>query len=683
MGNCSAFAAVLSVVALGCRHAAEPTLGQPAPAVSTFDRTSLDTTCAPCRDFFQFANGNWVRRTEIPAAFPSWGSFNELTVRNLDVLHGILDAAVHDTTAAPGTNRRKLGVFYASCMDSAGAEAAGIRPLQAELDRIAQIGSVRDLAAEVARVHRVGGAVLFTFSVDQDRKHSSEMIAQAGQGGLGLPDRDYYTKSDTAAERLKHAYTSHVARSVELLGSEPAAARQAADQVMAIETALATASMTRVERRDPNATYHKLTLAELETLMPGFAWGDYLRGMGAPPIADLNVLQPAFFKAANTLLTAQPLDAWRSYLRWHLIDRAAPWLSTAFANEDFRFQQLLTGVKEQQPRWRRCVQVSDRFLGEALGQAYVAQTFSPEAKRRALEMVHNLEAVMQDRLHRLAWMSDATREQALGKLATYGNKIGYPDRWRDYGALKVEPGAFIANVRRATEFDTDRRLAKIGQPVDRGEWGMTPPTVNAYYRGVMNEIVFPAGILQPPFFDPKADDAMNYGGMGAVIGHELTHGFDDEGRKYDAQGNLRDWWTKEDADRFTTQANLVVDQFSSYVAVDSLHVNGRLTLGENLADLNGLRIGYAAFERALAARPRPPLLDGFTPEQRFFLGWAQIWRGRTRDEYARLLVAVDPHSPPRWRVNGPLSNMTEFARAFRCQAGDAMVRADSLRPRIW
>jgi putative endopeptidase len=657
--------------------------GQPAPAVSAFDRTTLDTTCAPCRDFFQFANGSWVRRTEIPAAFPSWGSFNELYVRNLDVLHGILDAATRDTAAAPGTSRRKLGVFYGSCMDSAGAELAGIRPLQEELDRIAQIGSVRDLAAAVARVHRVGGAVLFTFSVDQDRKHSTEMIAQAGQGGLGLPDRDYYTKSDTAAERLKHAYTSHVARGFELLGAEPAAARQAAEQVMAIETALATASMTRVERRDPNATYHKLTLAELEVLMPGFAWSDYLRGMGAPPIADLNVLQPAFFQAANSLLTAQPLDAWRSYLRWHLVDRAAPWLSTAFATEDFEFQRLLTGVKEQQPRWRRCVQVSDRFIGEALGQAYVAQTFSPEAKRRALEMVRNLEAVMQDRLHRLAWMSDATRQQALGKLATYGKKIGYPDRWRDYGALTVEPGAFIANLRWAAEFETDRRLAKIGQPVDRGEWGMTPPTVNAYYRGVMNEIVFPAGILQPPFFDPKADDAINYGGMGAVIGHELTHGFDDEGRKYDAQGNLRDWWTKEDADRFTAQANLVVDQFSSYVAVDSLHLNGHLTLGENLADLNGLRIAYAAFERALAARPRPPLLDGFTPEQRFFLGWAQIWRGRTRDPYARLLVTVDPHSPPQWRVNGPLSNMTEFARAFGCKAGDAMVRPDSLRPRIW
>jgi putative endopeptidase len=683
MGKCSAFAVVLSVVALACRHGAEPTPGQLAPAVSAFDRTSLDTTCAPCRDFFQYANGSWVRRTEIPAAFPSWGSFNELYVRNLDVLHGILDAAARDTAAAPGTNRRKLGVFYGSCMDSAGTEAAGIRPLQAELDRIAQIGSVRDLAAAVARVHRVGGAVLFTFSVDQDRKHSSEMIAQAGQGGLGLPDRDYYTKSDTAAERLKRAYTSHVARGFELLGAEPAAARQAADQVMAIETALATASMTRIERRDPNATYHKLRLAELEALMPGFAWGDYLRGMGAPPIADLNVLQPAFFTAANTLLTAQPLDAWRSYLRWHLIDRAAPWLAAAFANEDFAFQQLLTGVKEQQPRWRRCVQVSDRFLGEALGQAYVAQTFSPEAKRRALEMVHNLEAVMQDRLHRLAWMSDATRQQALGKLATYGKKIGYPDRWRDYGALKVEPGAFIANVRRAAEFETDHRLAQIGRPVDRGEWGMTPPTVNAYNRGVMNEIVFPAGILQPPFFDPKADDALNYGGMGAVIGHELTHGFDDEGRKYDAQGNLRDWWTKEDADRFIAQANLVVDQFSSYVAVDSLHVNGRLTLGENLADLNGLRIAYAAFARALAARPGPPLLDGFTPEQRFFLGWAQIWRGRTRDAYARLLVTVGPHSPPQWRVNGPLSNMTEFARAFGCKVSDAMVRSDSLRPRIW
>jgi putative endopeptidase len=683
MGKWSAFAAVLTVVAVGCRHAAGPTPGQPAPAVSTFDRTSLDTTCAPCRDFFQFANGSWVRRTEIPAAFPSWGSFNELYVRNLDVLHGILDAAARDTAAVPGSNRRKLGVFYGSCMDSAAAEAAGIRPLQAELERIAQIGSVRDLAAEVARVHRLGAAVLFAFSVDQDRKHSTQMIAQAGQGGLGLPDRDYYTKSDTAAERLKRAYTSHVARSFELLGAEPAPARVAAEQVMAIETALATASMTRVERRDPNATYHKLTLAALESLMPGFAWNDYLRGMGAPPIADLNVLQPDFFKAANALLATQPLDAWRSYLRWHLVDRAAPWLSTTFANEDFQFQQLLTGVKEQQPRWRRCVQVTDRFLGEALGQAYVAQTFSPGAKRHALEMVHNLEAVMRDRLHSLSWMSDATRQQALGKLATYGNKIGYPDRWRDYAALAVEPGAFIGNVRRAAEFETDRRLARIGQPVDRGEWGMTPPTVNAYYRGVLNEIVFPAGILQPPFFDPKADDAMNYGGMGAVIGHELTHGFDDEGRKYDAQGNLRDWWTKEDADRFTAQANLVVDQFSGYVAVDSLHVNGHLTLGENLADLNGLRIAYAAFERTLATKPRPPMLDGFTPEQRFFLGWAQIWRGRTRDEYAKLLVAIDPHSPARWRVNGPLSNMTEFARAFGCTAGDAMVRADSLRPRIW
>ncbi|HYL55776.1 MAG TPA: M13 family metallopeptidase, partial [Gemmatimonadales bacterium] len=351
--------------------------------------------------------------------------------------------------------------------------------------------------------------------------------------------------------------------------------------------------------------------------------------------------------------------------------------------EAFHFQQTLTGVKEQQPRWRRCVEATDNALGEALGQEYVARAFTPEAKRRALEMVHNLEAVMEDRLHHLAWMGDSTRQQALIKLAGYTNKIGYPDRWIDYSAVRVEPGSFVANLERATEFDTGRRLAEIGKPVDRTRFGMTPPTVNAYYNPRMNEIVFPAGILQPPFFNPNADDAINYGGMGAVIGHELTHGFDDAGRQYDAVGNLRDWWTTADGDRFKAQAQLVVDQFAGYVAVDTLRVNGRLTLGENLADLNGLRIAYAAFEHSLAGKPRPPLIDGFTPEQRFFLGWAQVWRGKDRDEFARLLVNVDPHSPSRWRVNGPLSNMTEFRSAFACSAGDAMVRPDSVQPHIW
>jgi putative endopeptidase len=654
------------------------------PAAPAFDRSGLDTTCAPCRDFFQFANGGWLTRTEIPAAFPSWGSFNELQTKNLDVLHAVLDDATREAgAAASGSDRAKLGRFYASCMDSAGAEAAGAAVLAPELERIARIGSVADLEAVVAHLHRLGVGALFQFRAEPDAKHSAEVIATVAQGGLGLPDRDYYTKTDSAAARLRREYVGHVARTLELLGTPAAQAESAAARVMAIESALARASMTRVERRDPNAIYHKLATPELEGLMPAFRWPEYFRLTGAPAVAALNVEQPAFFRALDTLLARTPLDDWRWYLRWHLAAEASPWLGRAFADEAFRFQQLLTGVKEQQPRWRRCAQAADRFLGDAVGRAYVERAFSPAAKARALEMVHNLEAVMRDRLHGLEWMSEATRAQALAKLEAYANKIGYPDRWRDYAGLEVERGAFWPNLARAAAFLRARELAKIGRPVDRSEWRMTPPTVNAYYNPRMNEIVFPAGILQPPFFNPAADDAINYGGMGAVIGHELTHGFDDQGRQYDAQGNLRDWWTADDAARFRAQAQLVVDQFAGYVAVDTLRVNGRLTLGENLADLNGLRIAYAAFERALAGKPRPPLIDGFTPEQRFFLGWAQVWRQKTRDDYARLLVTVDPHSPARWRVNGPLANMPEFARAFGCRAGDPMVRPDSLRPRMW
>jgi len=683
MNLCSTVAVAITVSSLGC-GGATPTLAQsPAPASRTFDRSSLDTTCAPCRDFFQFANGGWLARTAIPGEFPSWGSFNELYEHNLDVLHDLLEAAARDSVAPPASNRGKLGRFYGTCMDSAAAEAAASRPLQPELDRIGAVNAVADVQGEVARLQRAGITALFNFTSDQDAKHSTEMIAEAGQGGLGLPDRDYYTKTDSASEQLKREYVAHMARTLELLGTGADEARSAAQKVMAIETALAQASMTQVQLRDPNATYHKMTAAELGGLAPRVAWKDYFDQVGAPPVPELNVQQPDFFRTMSQLLGETPLAAWRWYLRWHLVRAAARWLSSPFANEDFHFRQVLTGVKQQQPRWRRCVAATNQFLGEALGEAYVERRFSPEAKRRALEMVNNLEAVMRDRLHRLGWMSDATRQQALAKLATYVNKIGYPDRWRDYSALAVELGPFITNVRRAQEFETQRQLAKIGKPVDRGEWGMTPPTVNAYYNQAMNEIVFPAGILQPPFFSPDADDAINYGGMGAVIGHELTHGFDDEGRQYDADGNLRDWWTKADAERFQAQAQLVVHQFAGFVAVDTLHVNGELTLGENLADLSGLRIAYAAFEQSRTGKPRPPLTDGFTPEQRFFLGFAQMWRTKVRDELARLYVIVDPHAPPRWRVNGPLSNMTEFRKAFRCAASDPLVRPDSLQPRIW
>jgi len=677
--------AAVTVTCVACSHAAlpAPAARGPSPAVLAFDRSSLDTTCAPCRDFFQFANGGWLSHTEIPAAFPSWGSFNQLYEHNLDVLHELLEAVAKDNAAAPGSNRRKLGTFYRTCMDSAAADAAGLEPLKPELDRIAGVSSGTALLAEAARLQRAGARALFSFTAGPDAKRSTEVIAEAGQGGLGLPDRDYYTKTDSASERLRQQYATHVARMLELTGTGADEARAAAQRIMTLETALAGASMSRVQQRDPNAVYHKMNVTELGAISPGIAWGDYFGEVGAPALTALNVRQPDFFKALSGLMRDRPMDDWRWYLRWHLIDRFGAWLASPLAGEDFHFEQTLTGVKEQQPRWRRCVQATDNGLGEALGQEYVARTFSPEAKRRALEMVHGLEAVMEDRLHGLPWMGDTTRQQALIKLAGYTNKIGYPERWVDYSALRVELGSFVANVQRASEFDTGRRLAEIGKPVDRTRFGMTPPTVNAYYNPRMNEIVFPAGILQPPFFNPDADDAINYGGMGAVIGHELTHGFDDAGRQYDAVGNLRDWWTVADGDRFKAQAQLVVDQFAGYVAVDTLRVNGRLTLGENLADLNGLRIAYAAFERSLVGKPRPPLIDGFTPEQRFFLGWAQVWRGKYRDEYARLLVNVDPHSPPRWRVNGPLSNMTEFRKAFACNAGDAMVRPDSVQPHIW
>ena len=683
MNLCSVSVAAIAVSSLAFGGTAPTAAQSHLPASPAFSRSSLDTTCAPCSDFFQFANGAWIARTEIPGEFPSWGSFSELYVHNLDVLHDLLEAATRDSVASPGSNHRKLGLFYGTCMDSAGAETTGSRPLQPELDRIGAVNSVADVQVEVARLQRARVTALFTFTSDQDAKHSTAMIAEASQGGLGLPDRDYYTKTDTTSERLKREYVAHIARTLELVGTGRDDAQGAAQKVMAIETALAQASMTQVQLRDPNAIYHMITLTELARLAPRVAWTDYFGQVGAPAVPALNVQQPDFFKAMSRLLGETSLDDWRWYLRWHLIGAAAPWLSSPFANEDFRFQQVLIGVKEQQPRWRRCVEATDQSLGEALGEAYVERTFSPEAKRRVLALVRNLETVMRDRLHGLEWMSDATRRQALAKLATYVNKIGYPDRWRDYSALAVELDPFITNVRRAQEFETQRQLAKIGKPVDRGEWGMTPPTVNAYYNPAMNEIVFPAGILQPPFFNPDADDAINYGGIGAVIGHELTHGFDDQGRQYDAAGNLRDWWTKQDAERFQTQAQLVANQFAGFVAVDTLHVNGQLTLGENLADLNGLRIAYAAFERSLAGLPRPSRIDGFTPEQRFFLGFAQTWREKDRDEFSRLLVTVDPHSPPRWRVDGPLSNMTEFRKAFACTGGAAMVRPDSLQPRIW
>ena len=650
--------------------------------IPALDLSARDTTCTPCRDFFQYTNGAWVTRTEIPAAFASFGSFQELAERNRTTLYALLEDASRHTDAPAGSTTGLLRTFYGGCMDSAQAEREGLKPLEPALARIASLKSTNDIAAEVARLHQRGVGVVFGFGAIPDFKNSTQMIATTGQGGLGLPDRDYYTKEDSTSVRLRTEYTEHVARLLTLTGTPTAQARADAGRILKIETALARASMTNVQRRDPNAIYHKMKTAELRALAPDFAWTAYLEGIGLGALPELNVAQPEFFKALNGMLKDVPLADWKAYLRWHAANESAPFLSSPFANEDFAFQKVLTGTKEPLPRWKRCVARTDELLGEALGQEYVKQAFPPAAKQRALELVKNLETALGDRIGALDWMGDATKVEARKKLDAFGTKIGYPDRWRDYSALKLEPGSFLAMVDRATEFETHRQLERVGKPVDRGEWRMTPPTVNAYYSSSNNDINFPAGILQPPFFNPSADDAVNYGGIGAVIGHEMGHGFDDRGRQFDAQGNLRDWWTDDDAKAYKARSDRVVDQFNGYAEVDTMHVNGKLTLGENLADLGGLAVAYRALQLSLVGKPRT-LIDGYTPEQRFFLSWARIWRTMHRPEESRRRLATDSHSPPRWRVNGPLSNLPEFAQAFGCQAGDPMVRAKELQTRIW
>src|SRR6266446_591003 len=601
-----------------------------------FDTANLDKTCKPCDDFYQFAMGGWMKSNPIPPEYSSWGTFTQLADKNQQNLRQILDDAVK-AKAAPGSNEQKIGDFYASCMDTTAIDAAGTKPLEPELARIAGIKNLMDLQAEAQLLHSKGVGALFRFSSNQDAKDSTRVIGGAVQGGLGLLEREYYLKEDDKSKQLREAYKQHVAKMFELLGdpADPSAAEAAS--ILKIETALASASMKNTDLRDPDKTYHKMMLADLKTLTPNFSW-------------------EAYFKAAG--------------------------LPERFVDEDFAFRgKTLTGAKEIQPRWKRCVQATDRVLGEALGQVYVQKYFPPQAKARALEMVHNLIAALRDDLHTLPWMGPDTRTQATAKLEAFAVKIGYTDNWRDYSALNIDRRSYADNQVRGAEFDFARRLNKIGKPVDRTEWGMTPPTVNAYNNSSMNEIVFPAGILQPPFYDPQADDAVNYGGMGAVIGHEITHGFDDHGSKFDSRGNLKDWWSPEDLKNFKARAACVSDQFDAYVVDGDLHENGKLVLGESIADLGGLTIAYAAYEKSLAGKPRPADKDGFSPEQRFFLGWAQVWGANERIEYARLMANTNPHPLPRFRGNGPLSNMAEFAKAFACKRGEPMVREQTCK--IW
>ncbi len=656
------------------------------PPLKVVDAGYIDRSANACTDFNQFANGAWLGRDTIPASYAASGVARDMSDRNELVVRAVLDDAVRQRSSLPASSAvRKLGTFYGTCMDSTAVEKAGIQPIRATLAFIDSVDSPARLIAAMARMHRTGGNVAFGYRADVDAHDARHYLANISQGGMGLPDRDYYTNTGPGADSLRQAYVEHLARLFVLAGSGAEAARRDAGRVMALETELARASLTRVQRRDPAATDHPMPLDQLRALAPDIDWPAYFSAAGlTAPVQRLNVAEPEFFKRLSALVRETPLEDWRAYLRAHTLAGAAPWLSSPFVREDFVFGSRFTGAKLLLPLWKRCLRTTDRLMGEALGEAYVQRTFPPEARVRARAVIDDIRGSFGERVRRLDWMSDTTKAQALDKLARMHEKVGYPEHWRDYSNLRVGDGPFVRNLQGAIAFEWERTANRPGLPVDTSEWDMTVPTVNAYYDASKNEMVFPAGALAPQTFDPKADDAANYGSLGGSwAGHELTHGFDDEGRHYDAAGNLRDWWQPSDSLKFTTEAEKVAQQFNGYVQVDTLHVNGKLTLGENIADFGGLLTAYDALQRALARNGRPGPIDGFTPEQRFFLGYAQSWRGHTRPESLRNRVTVDPHAPERWRVNGPLSDMPAFAAAFGCKPGDAMVRAPEAVPHIW
>jgi endothelin-converting enzyme/putative endopeptidase len=643
------------------------------PYSPSLDVTSMDRTADPCTNFYQYACGGWIKKNPIPPDQARWDVYSKLQYENELFLWGILEEAAKPS-ATRSAAQQKIGDYFHACMDESAAEKAGAAPLKPQLDAIARLGSIRELAELLASEHLDSTATLFSFGSNQDFEDSSRVIAFASAGGLGLPDRDYYVKDDAKMKEIRQKYIAHVSRVFELLGDDPKTAAVEAQTVMTIETDLAKASLTRVDKRDPYKLFHKFTLAQLKALTPTFEWDRYLNTAGVMDIATVNVTEPEFYKDIDRQLGSQDLANWKTYLRWHLAHTKAPYLSSTFVNENFAFYgKTLRGVEELQPRWKRCVQYVDRDLGEALGQVFVQKTFGPDVKARALEMTRQIENGMEAEIKNLPWMSDETKQQALLKLHAMVNKIGYPERWRDYSSVRIVRDDFLGNVNGAAVFETRRELAKIGKPVDRGEWDMTPPTVNAYYNPQMNDINFPAGVLQPPLFDFKLDDAPNYGNTGATIGHELTHGFDDEGRQFDAKGNLRDWWTKTDAAEFEKRANCISEQYSHYTIVDDIKINSKLTLGEDVADLGGTLLAYIAWKNATRGQ-QLNAAEGFTPDQRFFIGMAQWACGSERDENKRVNAVTQPHSPDEYRINGVVVNMPEFGRAFACRLGQPMVK---------
>jgi len=649
-----------------------------------FSVDNIDKSQDPCVDFYQYACGNWLKKAEIPADRSSWVSFEEIEERNLATLRNILEKA-----AAGGPQRnpidQKIGDYYSACMDEKTVGAKGLDPLKPELDRIAGVADKSALIESVARVHLIGPNPLFRFYSSPDLHNADMVIAYIDQGGLTLPDRNYYIKEDDQKmAEMRKQLVAYVTALFTLSGRTPQQAADSAQTVLRIETSLAKASMDRTLRRDPKNRDHKMARDAAITLAPNFYLSRYFQDLNTPSFSELNVSNPEFFKQVNGVIESEPLNALKTYVQWHLLEGAAPWLSQPYVDVHFKFQQALTGQAEIQARWKRCVDATDNALGEALGQRYVEETFGADGKQRMLKMVDALEQSLDEDIRNLPWMTDETKKQAKIKLTAIRNKIGYPEVWRDYSKLDIKPGDLLGNFLRANEFESRRDIAKISKPLDRKEWGMTPPTVNAYYSGARNEIVFHAGILQPPFFDKAMDDPVNFGGIGVVIGHELTHGFDDQGRKYDPQGNLRDWWTDQDATEFEKRASCIADEYSNFVAIDDLKLNGRLTLGENTADNGGARIALAALLHTIEqdkSDKAAEKIDGYTPEQRLFLGFGRVWCEKRRPELSRMLVNVDPHSPGRYRVNGVVENMPEFQKAWGCKAGQPMVSQNQCR--VW
>ncbi|MBU6469476.1 MAG: M13 family metallopeptidase [Gammaproteobacteria bacterium] len=670
--SCYLLLATLCATPLAGFGADAPAAGTAAAEAQALHLNWLDRGASPSGNFYQFADGDWMKNNPIPAAFAQWGQFGIVSQHNKDVIHALLEDAAKNTQAQPSSDEQKIGDFYASGMDEAAINKAGITPLQPELERIDAIQNQKELQAEIAHLQMIGVNALFGFGEMQDLKNSSKVIGVAGQGGLGLPDRDYYLSKNPDFVKIRQAYVSHVANMFLLLGEPMYTASRDAGTVMDIETRLAQASMSQVQQRDPRAVYHVMTLKKLDKETPGFNWQAYFANIGHPELKSINLAMPLFFKAMGRDLQRTPLADWKVYLRWQLVDAFAPYLSQPFVDENFKMHATLTGAKELLPRWQRVVNAEDDALGFAVGKVYVDKVFPPSSKADALAILHGVRAALKDDLQTIPWMGKKTRLAAIKKLDMMGERIGYPDKWRDYSALKIDRGPYVLNVLRANLFENERELNKIGKPVDRNEWYMTPQTVNAYYDPSMNNINFPAGILQPPFFDPNAPMAVNYGAIGAVMGHEMTHGFDDQGSKFDGRGNLKNWWSLEDRHRFNENVKCIVKQYSGYTVDGDVHVQGKLVTGEAIADLGGLKLAWIAFHNSPYYKDAPTI-DGFTPDQQFFLGFAHFWASNTRPEEALRRITTDPHAPARYRVNGTLANLPQFQQAFDVPAGSPMV----------